>query len=270
MPRVVTRRPQKIEERSRRASKRLRGKAQLVLPFRAGWGGARPGAGRKPKGERRGTPHRARPVQRPEHPVHVTLRAAFGPLRSRFLFPTVRSAIAGATRRDSRRFRVVHFSVQSDHLHLIVEAADKRALSTGMRSIAIRVARSVNRLLNAKGRVWADRWHGRALESPRAVRNALVYVLGNFRKHSRRPVPPGIDPYSSAAWFSGFRGARGAAASALPFASRPPPCNDERRPVSEARTWLLSVGWRRHGLIDLVEAPSTSGPRAAPLTPSAL
>ena len=230
-------------------------KGQLSLPFRNGWGGARAGAGRKRKGDRPCTPHRARPRHDSAHPVHVTLRAGLSPLRSRFLFPTVRLAIARANRRKPGQFRIVEFSVQKDHLHLLVEASSKRALSAGMRSVSIRVARYVNDVLNRRGRLWADRWHGRALKSPREVRNALVYVLGNFRKHGRRPAPAGVDPYSSAAWFDGFRSQEGSHA-AVRFAERPPPGWDALPlPVSSPETWLLAVGWRRRGLLGLAEGP---------------
>jgi hypothetical protein len=128
---------------------------QLTLPLaRDGTrrGGKRRGGGRKLATGRRSTPHRPRPRHFASQPVHVTLRACLGPLRSQFLFPTVRLAIACATRRNPSHFRVVHFSVQSNHLHLIVEAADARSLSAGVRSIAIRVARLVNRLLFRTGR----------------------------------------------------------------------------------------------------------------------
>ena len=81
--------------------------------------------------------------------------------------------IRGATQRAPERFRVLHFSVQWDHVHLVVEASDKRALSAGVRGVAIRLARYVNELVMRKGRFWADRWHGRALTSPRQVRQVL-------------------------------------------------------------------------------------------------
>jgi REP element-mobilizing transposase RayT len=188
--------------------------------------------------------------------VHVTLRAGLGSLRSQFLFPTVRLALARATRRDPNRFRVVEFSVQSNHLHLIVEASDRRALSSGVRGLAVRIARYVNELLMRRGPFWADRWHGRALTSPREVRQGLVYVLANLRKHAVRPLPPGIDPCSSGAWFAGFRGyvpGRGDA----PFVGRAPPpaALEVGVPVEPARGFLLSVAWRRHGLIGLAESP---------------
>src|SRR5262245_1640619 len=157
------------------------------------WGGRRSNAGRKrAPGVRANTPHRARPEHFARHPVHVTLRSAFRPLRSQHVFPTLRIAFARANRRDPERFRIVHFSVQYDHVHLLVEARDKAALSAGVRSISIRIARYVNELLGRKGRLWADRWFGRDLTTERAVRVALVYVLANFRKHAKKRLPIGI------------------------------------------------------------------------------
>ena len=192
----------------------------------------------------------------------MTLRARIAPLRSQYVFPTVRLALARCTRRDPARFRVLHFSVQSDHVHLIVEAADKRALSSGVRSVAIRVARYVNDLLSRRGPLWADRWHGRALRTPREVRNALVYVLANFRKHARRARASGIDPFSSGVWFDGWREWQPASGRAPPFAERAgwlrfAAANLFERPVSVPRTWLARAGWRRHGLIKLADSPKS-------------
>jgi REP element-mobilizing transposase RayT len=254
------------------------GARQLALPLLTTWGGKRRGAGRKPFPGRSPTPHRALADHKARDPVHVTLRALFRPLRSQHVFPTVRIAMARANRRDPERFRIVHFSVQSDHIHLIVEASNKRALSSGVRSLVIRVARYVNELVNRKGRFWADRWFGRDLTTPRQVRNALVYVLANFRKHARRSVPPGIDAFSSGAWFDGFREWRprsfdGATSGRAPPWSEgaPPPfprtvdrAGDDRWVVVPARTWLTCIGWRRHGLVGLGEAPPSLSPSAPP------
>ncbi len=107
---------------------------------------------------------------------------------------------------DSRDdFRVVRHSVQRDHLHLIVEADDKKALSRGMRGLAIRCALAVNRALGRRGALWGDRYHASALRTPRMVRNALVYVLANAARHLRAVA--GLDPCSSAPWFDGFHDA---------------------------------------------------------------
>ena len=75
------------------------------------------------------------------------------------------------------------------------------------------------------------------LRSSREVRNAIAYVLHNWRKHM--PATPGIDPCSSGAWFDGWKSER----------------TPERTPIHVARTWLGSVGWRRHGLITITEYP---------------
>jgi hypothetical protein len=163
--------------------------------------------------------------------------------------------MARATRRDPLRFRILHFSVQWDHIHLIVEASDKRTLSSGIRSLAIRIARYVNDLLRRRGRLWADRWHGRELASPRQVRNALVYVLANFRKHARSRMAPGVDAFSSALGFDGWRGFP--AGASLPRAG--PRFHHSFAVlvvVSESKTWLGRTGWRRTGLIGVDEAPA--------------
>jgi len=181
-------------------------------------------------------PHLGRPPHTVAHPLHVTLRT--GPavrcLRSERVFPTVRRAFAAASHGG---FRVLQFSVQDDHLHLIVEADDTRALRRGLRGLAIRVARAVNRALGRHGGVWQDRYHARPLTTPRAVRHALVYVLMNLRKH--HGGERGLDPCSSAVYFDGWR--EPVRTTSLPT------------PVVRARTWLATVGWRRHGLLGLEE-----------------
>ena len=226
---------------------------QQSIAFPNTWGGKRKGAGRKRSAARPNVPHRARPAHGAGHPVLVTLRARFRPLRSQHVFPAVCLALAAATR-HSGRFRIVHFSVQWDHLHLMVEASDERALSRGMQGVAIRIARSVNALVMRRGRFWADRWHGRELTSPRQVRSALVYVLANFRKHEKRRIAAGIDAFSSAGRFDGWSGF--AAGAELPRAG--PAVHGAMARwvvVSESKTWLGAKGWRRSGLVRVDEAP---------------
>jgi REP element-mobilizing transposase RayT len=184
-------------------------------------------------------PHRARVEHKAAHPLHLTLRARAGlpSLRSPRLFETIRECIRLASRSE---FRVVHFSVQGDHLHFLVEAQDEGALSSGVRGLCIRAARAINRTLGRSGPVWGDRYHARALTTPRETRHAVVYVLMNFKKHRPQDRRP-FDPCSSAAWFDGFR--------------TPPPSTPDPPPTWKARTWLASTGWRRHGLIGWGEAP---------------
>jgi len=226
---------------------------QLALELLNTWGGKRAGAGRKrAPGVRPRVPHRPREAHRAAHPVHATLRARWGlpPFREQALFGAIRGAIREASRSPVLRgaFRVLHFSVQRDHLHLIVEASDGSALARGMQGLGVRVARAINRLLDTRGGVFADRFHARELRTPREVRNALVYVLMNFKKHERALLRA-LDAFSSAPWFDGFRDATG-----------PPPSIDPNveRPVAAARTWLASSGWRRRGLLSVAERPITA------------
>lgn len=170
-------------------------------------------------------------------------RADVPSLRGPEVFPAVRTALSATSRSD---FRLVQFSVQADHLHLLVEGSDTRTLALGIRGLIIRVARAINRALDRTGPVWNDRYHARALTTPREVRQGLVYVLMNFRKHVRHQ-PWGLDPCSSAHWFDGFRDiAR----------IRPPPLPSGEPAVAASRTWLGSTGWRRHGLIGVYERPA--------------
>jgi len=213
---------------------------QLSLPGPKTWGGRRPGAGRKlTPGRRPGMPHRPRLPHRAAHPVHVTLRAmsAIRCLRADKVFPRLRHALIAASHSG---FRIIHYSVQDDHIHLIIEADDGSRLSRGMRGLAIRIARAVNGALGRRGTVWDSRYHCRALSTPRAVRHAIVYVLMNFKKHGTRGGR--IDPCSSGAWFDGWRTRLGTEPSAP-------------SPVRRAQSWLAAVGWRRYGLIDFQEHP---------------
>ena len=180
-------------------------------------------------------------------PVHVTLRVRDGvpSLRRRDFVGEFRRSLGAASTRSG--FRVVHYSVQRNHVHLIVEARGKRALGSGMKSISARLARAVNRVFRRSGPVLDGRYHMRLLRTPREVRSALAYVLLNVRKHYKQrfgKTPPlRLDEASSARWFRGWKGgglgdpARG-------------PCE-----VADARTWLLTTGWRRHGLISWAEVP---------------
>jgi len=248
---------------------------QLELRF-SQRGGQRKGAGR-PRKKDAGVSHLRRPSLSRHHPVHVTLRVQRGisSLRERALFASVRRALNAGKERFG--FALVQFSVQSDHLHLIAEARDRRALSRGLQRLSIRVARAVNRRLEREGRVFAERYHARALKTPRAVRFALRYVLLNVRKHApiehrksstaqhrkspnpQRPaeVPPGfVDRCSSAPWFAGF-----ARPSELAFGARQARAEWARTsgssdpPVMPAHSWLLRAGQLRAGPFDVDDIP---------------
>jgi len=237
--------------RRARAKKRLarRAPGQLSLAEIVTWGGRRAGAGRK-RALRPNVPHRPREKHRDYQPVHVTLRRAKGvpSLRHQRLERVIRAAMRATTRARDNAFRVTDYSIQKDHIHLIVECealgehGTLNDLSRAMRSFVIRVALRLNRELGRKrGRIWGDRFHARDLTSPREVRKALVYLLGNHIKHGEWDVGI-IDPFSSAPWFQGF----------MQVLERPP----EPSPVEPPRTWLLDWGWHQgRDYIHLGEMP---------------
>jgi REP element-mobilizing transposase RayT len=171
-------------------------------------------------------------------------------LRNGKLFTVIhRAFLAG---RERLGFRLIHFSVQHDHLHLIVEAVDARALSRGMQGLSVRIARAINRRLGRRGQVFADRFHARVLRTPTETRRALLYVLNNVRKHAAQhgaSIGPGADPYSSGPHFGGWR----VAAAPPPGTRRWGPC------CAEAASWLLRIGWQRGG--GLIDVEAVPGPR---------
>lgn len=184
-------------------------------------GGARPGAGR-PKVPGAGLPHVRRPRATAHAPHHVTIRVRRGTwnLRSQRGFRQFSAALRVARQRSN--FRVVHFSVQHDHVHLLVEADDRRAMSNGVRALLISFARHLNRMMGVRGPRFVDRYHEHILSTPTQVRNALRYVLGNHPRHllkaGKQHLAAALDRFSSA------------------FA------DDEL--VSPAGSWLLRLGWR--------------------------
>ena len=214
-----------------------------------GRGGWRPGSGR-PRG-RKTVPHDARPMLAARYPVHVTLRVRDGvpSIASEWLMKVIRTAV-----RDSQKdeFRIVEFNVLANHVHAIVEAASSVALSRGVQGFAGRVAKRINSALHRSGKLFATRFHARALKTPREVRNTLRYVLLNRKHHAaeRHFDKDWIDPCSSAAWFDGWSGPiRGNAAWKQELVEMEPP-------TARAKTWLLTMGWRRHGPLAFDEAPA--------------
>lgn len=144
------------------------------------------GGGRKPRGTTAGVSHLTRPRWRSRLPVHVTLRVRphVYNLRSKRCFGPIRKAFLHASRYAG--FRLNEFSVLGNHLHLIVEADGATQLARGMQGLEIRIAKSLNRLMQRRGRVFADRYHARVLRTPTEARHAVRYVRDNYRRHAQQ------------------------------------------------------------------------------------
>jgi putative transposase len=224
--------------------------------------------GPKPS-KRSGSRHEKRPELKSRFPVHAVLRVHkdLGSLRKRFMYRALREAtIAVAMRelneKEGGAFRIVHISIQRTHVHLIVEADNKMALSRGMQSFQISAAKHLNRELSVslrlperrRGTVFPDRFHQEIITTPRQARHALSYVLNNWRKHreDRGDVQRtwNVDPFSTGALFGGWMALESA------HVMWPLPRTYDPLVVYFPKTWLLSTGWLIHGRLDFREVPS--------------
>ena len=223
-------------------------------------GGKRPGAGRKPKGTRAGSPHKRRPKLSPHNPVHVVLRAiaALGSLRKRDMYKALREATLAVAKRELNAravgaFRIVHISIQRTHVHRLVEASHRTALSRGMQSFQISAAKHLNRAAGRRGTVFPDRFHQEIITSPRQARRTLSYVLNNCKHREDRAVVARdwkVDPFSTAVLFPGWKEHEDEL-----FMWR---WRDTYDPlvVYLPRTWLLREGWKKSGRISFAEVPN--------------
>jgi putative transposase len=233
-------------------SKRENGAPEL--PF-MNHGGRRKGAGRKAAtrddGKRVHNTHAVREHFTASRPVHVTVRVRAGlpSLRGAVLAPVVLKAMEAGNERGG--FRLVHFSLQTTHWHLVCEADGPAALAAAMRALNGRIAKAINEELGRKGAVIEDRYHLEVLRTPAQVRNAVRYVLRNGEKHGvhvgvrhgdPRPCP---DPLSSAAWY-GYWQERELNLLATQSAATV---------VRPALCYLLREGLRRMVWLSLLDAP---------------
>ena len=229
---------------------------ELDLTDRGRHGGRRKGAGRKSnkaKGLRTRVSHGAREIVSRHQPLHITLRVtdAVGRLRRMDTYRAVRRAMFAMIPR-TEVFRICQVSLQSNHVHMIVEANDRDALTRGMTSFETSMARRVNAALGRRrGKVFADRFHAEILRSPRQTRNALGYLFNNWRKHREdRGSALTLDPFATGRTFDGFVEHR----TLHPWTAKAEPL-----PVAFATSWMLTTGWKRGGLLSVNDVP---GPRA--------
>jgi putative transposase len=244
----------------------LRGRSRELNPN----GKAKRGRPRKPGA---GVSHGKRPELPANAALHITLRVvaeiARARLRTRSAYMAIREAAITVLKHEA--FHIVHLSIQGTHVHLLVEAENRDAVSLGMKAFEISAAKHINAALSRagswwerhtgrvvgkrrKGRVFADRYHEERITNPAQARNALAYVLNNWRKHredrgelSRTWL---IDPFATGWAFEGWKELGGS-----PFLWK---VREEYKaiPVWRPRSWLLKTGWRRYGLIRAHEVPS--------------
>jgi putative transposase len=212
-----------------------------------GRGGRRAGAGRKRDRQNQQDPkHEKREPLETKHPIHVMLRTCddVPRLRQRRMYEAIREALLRYV--DGRHFRVVHISLQQSHIHMIVEAANAEHLSRGMQSFAINAARAINGKARRRGKVFRFRYKAKQLRTREYARNAIAYVLNNWRRHRQDArSTASIDEFSSAISFTGWARVTGWKV----------PAGYQPLPVSKPRTHLLRTDWQWLGLISPFEIP---------------
>jgi REP element-mobilizing transposase RayT len=222
--------------------------------------------GRRPRAERVGfVSHSARPEHDYRHPVHVSMRRVkrAPSLRSERIFRAILGQLARVKRSGGH---VVHYSVQNDHLHLIVEGESRQDLSAQMRKLFARIALAVNAIAKRRGSLFRDRHHREELDGPTKTRNALVYVLFNDRKYHAQnggaitdELLSDVDDRSSAAWLDGWDPrARPPPETVARLRARDGDIDGFGAPCIEPETWLAQEGWRlrtRRGAIKVHELP---------------
>jgi putative transposase len=222
---------------------------QLSFKGTSGWGGKRRGAGRK---NLSGTiNHMKRPKVSLKQPCHITLRLKKGipSLRNKLLFKEFK---AGVKRAKAWGLHVIHFSVQSNHIHLFCESESSDKLARAIRSLAGQFAKEVRKYASKKGygrkgSVFEGRYHLHVLKTPNETKRALEYVLLNTAKHM--DVIEHVDRYSSGNDFKHWRLLLGKRyrslikADAEFYSQNPTTELDEI--LSPARSWLAKTGWVR-------------------------
>ncbi len=210
-------------------------KAQLTFKKVNGWGGKRRGAGRKNKTQT--VNHNARLKLTDKTPLHITMKLKRGlnGLRTVKMLNQLKISLGKA---KMKGLRTIHFSLQSNHLHLFAESDDNHSLARGMNSLGARFGREIRKKLMGKGEVFNGRYHVHVLKTPRETRHALAYVLLNTSKHQK--AEPAHDDYSSSRCFREWAIIVQEWKRLAKNGSRPRPDF-----LSEANSWLAKAGWRR-------------------------
>lgn len=205
----------------------------------------------RPKSPDSGVPHLKREPVNGRTPVHVTAPLCEGlpSARTKECYEVFWTAFCEGRERAGQRedgeFRLVEYSIQANHLHVMVEASDNDALSRGVAGLLVRIARGLNKLWGRTGKVWRERFHAHVLKTPREVYHALRYIFANGWKHGRRWLSGKPDPYSSGLWFEGWSDYVHDGWVAL------------AGPIAKAKSWLRNAGWKRHGSLSLQQLASS-------------
>lgn len=212
---------------------------QLEMNGLAGWGGKRKGAGRK---NRSGTlNHLKRQRVNPKAPIHVTMKLREG--LPNIQCPEMHEKFkSGLRKAKALGLRVIHYTVERNHIHMMIECSNNSSLSRGMKSLGASFGRAIRAFAGGKGPVFKERFHMRVVKTPMEVRNVIAYVLTNTSKHHK--MAPGPTPYSSGMYFSEWKKLLGRRAGPV-LREFVPITTDLPEFLCEPKSWLAREGWRK-------------------------
>lgn len=126
---------------------------------------------------------------------HLTIkvRENKADIQSKKLLKALHHAIARARLKN---LKVIHYTLEYNHVHLLVETNDHRILHAGMQALGISFSKAINKVKSLKGHVYKHRYHQRKIGSARELKNVLLYIFNNGKKHKR--TNKRIDLYNSA------------------------------------------------------------------------
>lgn len=149
-------------------------------------------AGRKAIHDK-GIRHTPREVISKPSPLHLTVKLKRADIQNKVVLRILKHAIY---RSRLQGVRVVHFSLEHDHVHLYVECGNNFVLGKAMKAFGVTFVRGINKFKRSKGQLYKYRYHLRILKSAREVKNVINYILKNGIKHGRTLKV--INPYNSA------------------------------------------------------------------------
>jgi REP element-mobilizing transposase RayT len=130
----------------------------------------------------KGIRHRKREeISRPR-PLHLTIKLNRADIQNKTVLKILRNAIQRARLRG---LKIIHYSLEHDHVHLFAEGESNLILSKGMQGLGVSLSKRINNALKIKGQRYKTRYHLRVLKSATEVKNVINYILKNGIKHKR-------------------------------------------------------------------------------------
>jgi REP element-mobilizing transposase RayT len=158
------------------------------------------GAGRKAIHDK-GIRHIEREVIKKDTVLHLTLKIEKNKanLKNKSILKALQQSIKKARLLG---LKVIQYTLEYDHVHLLVESSDKISLGKGMQSLGISFSKKINKIKKQNGKVFKTRYHFRKLSTPREIKNVLNYILGNGVKHKESSSI--VSPFNSLSVITAF------------------------------------------------------------------